>query len=103
MMRIVDSNAIDALAASEEVIPHLFHARRFAATLVVNEWVAVVYLDELVPLHAGKNFFRECPAEVGMIDVRNALYFAHGIYVLLNGAEKCAVGAWNDYTRNVES
>src|SRR5687767_2143421 len=103
MMRVVDRYSVDALPAREQLVPDLLHSRRATTAVVVDQRMTVVYLDQLVVPDPCQNVSRNCPAEVGMIDVRDSVDFAHRVDVPLNRFLKSRAGPRCDHGWNIES
>ena len=93
VVRVVDRDAVDLLAACEQRIPGVFHARPVAAADVVHGGMPVEDLEQPVVLHAEERGGVDAPEKIRMVDVRHRAFGADRIDRFLHGAQQRAV-AW---------
>lgn len=82
---IVNTDAVEALAAGEEFVPHLIERGGTAPPVVVHGGVAVVDLKELETFDGHHVAGGDGPVEIGVIDGGEGLGGADEVDVALNG------------------
>ena len=82
-MRVIHGDAVEHRAAREDGVPHLLEPGHAAASGVVDLRVAVVDLEQAVVAHLLQLLARDRPAEVGVVDVRDAAGRPDGIHRVL--------------------
>jgi hypothetical protein len=101
-VRVIVGDAVQHFAAREQAIPDFFHARDAAAAEVVDRMMTVVDLEQLRPFHLSQFVGADRPAEVGMVDVGNAVGAADGVDVALDHVDHARSASGVDLPRHVE-